>query len=207
MKPRPAAKRVTLREVRSANVDLTPVMSLFIILVPLLLVTAVFERMAAVKTYLPEASTLAAQPDKEKKLPTGMVEIRLLLREDGLELEATLSHDPDGKEKETYEDTRYSFPVEADQYPLGELQKVLKNLKHDYPRQEEIVFLVADGVTYDVIVQAMDTAREEIYEENGQKSSRPLFPTISLSEPFREDGVFEGLREGTKELNETLGIP
>ena len=205
MKPSLGGKRHLTREVLSANVDLTPIMCLFILLVPLLLMTAVFERLAALKAFLPEASTLAETGNKAKE-PTGIVELKLFVREDGLELEGTLSHDPGGKEKENYEDVRYSLPLESDRYALEELQRILKKFKHDYPRHEEIVFLIADGVTYDVIVQAMDTCREEIYEENGQKMSRSLFPAIALSEPFKEDGVFEGLRKGTREIDNKLGV-
>lgn len=195
-----------LREVHSANVDLTPIMCLFIILVPMLLLTAVFERLAVLKAHLPEASTLRGPSPGEPPQPSGIVELRLMIRPEGLELEGTLSHDPDGKEKETYEDFRVSFPLVGDRFDLEGLQGHLKSLKSRYPRHEKIVFLVEDKVTYDIIVQAMDACREEIFEEQGREVRRPLFPSISISEAFREDGVYEGLRQGTRELDEKLGI-
>jgi biopolymer transport protein ExbD len=197
--------RTSTREVLAADVDLTPIMCLFIILVPLLLLSAVFERLAALQVHLPEASTIE-ETEKPKEEPTGLVELRLLIQEDGLALEGTLSHDPSGKEKETYEDILYEFPVQGDLYDLEGLQKSLLSLKQQYPRHEEIVFLVDDKVSYNVIVQAMDTCRLEYYEEEGQRRSRPLFPDIALSEPFTEDGTFEGLREGTREIDKKLGI-
>jgi len=199
-------KTIKARAVHSANVDLIPFMCLLMILIPPLLTGIVFERLASVQARLPEASTLAPEPGQESKEPSGIVELRLAIRDDGLDLEATLSHDAHGKEKENYEDVRYSLPLEGDQYSLAEMQRILKNLKHDYPRHEQIVFLIEDGVTYEVIVHAMDAAREEIYEENGQKLTRSLFPAISLSEPFKEDGVFEGLRKGTREIDQKLRI-
>jgi len=201
-----ASKRKTsTREVLAADVDLTPIMCLFIILVPLLLLSAVFERLAALQVHLPEASTIE-ETEKTKEGPTGIVELRLLLKEDGLELEGTLSHDPSGKEKEVYEDIRYDFPLQGDLYDLEGLQRALRDLKRQYPRHEEIVFLVDDKVSYDVIVQAMDACRQEFVVEDGEKRSLPLFPEIALSEAFSEEKGFEGLREGTRQIDQKLGI-
>lgn len=199
-------RKTSTREVLAADVDLTPIMCLFIILVPLLLLSAVFERLAALQVHLPEASTIE-ETEKPEDAPTGIVELRLLLRENGLSLEGTLSHDPSGKEKEIYEDIRYDFPLqEGDRYDLEGLQKILRGLKKQYPRHEKIVFLVDDKVSYDVIVQAMDTCRQEFTVDDGEKRSHPLFPEIALSEPFSEEKGFEGLREGTRKIDRKLGI-
>jgi biopolymer transport protein ExbD len=198
-------RKTSTREVLAADVDLTPIMCLFIILVPLLLLSAVFERLSALQVHLPEASTIE-ETKKSEEGPTGIVELRLLVEEDGLGLEGTLSHDPAGKEKEVYEDVRYDFPIQGDLYDLEKLQQTLLELKQQYPRHEQIVFIVDDKVSYDVIVQAMDTCRLEYYVEEGRKRSRPLFPEISLSEPFSEEGGFEGLRKGTREIDKKLGI-
>jgi len=198
-------RKTSTREVLAADVDLTPIMCLFIILVPLLLLSAVFERLSALQVHLPEASTIE-ETEKPDEGPSGIVELRLLLKEDGFGLEGTLSHDPAGKEKETYEDFRYDFPIQGDLYDLEKLKLTLLELKQQYPKHEEIVFLVDDKVSYDVIVQAMDTCRLEYYAEEGKRRSRPLFPEIALSEPFSEDGTYEGLREGTREIDRKLGI-
>ena len=200
------SKRKTLtREVLAADVDLTPIMCLFIILVPLLLLSAVFERLSALQVHLPEASTIE-ETEKSEEGPTGIVELRLLVKVDGLGLEGTLSHDPAGKEKELYEDMGYDFPMQGDLYDLDKLRETLRDLKGKYPRHEQIVFLVDDKVSYDIIVQAMDTCRLDYYVEEGRRRSRPLFPEIALSEPFSEEGNFEGLRKGTREIDKKLGI-
>jgi biopolymer transport protein ExbD len=205
MKSNRSKRKTSTREVLTADVDLTPIMCLFIILVPLLLLSAVFERLSALQVHLPEASTIE-ETEKPEEGPTGIVELRLLVKVDGLGLEGTLSHDPGGKEKELYEDIRYDFPMQGDLYDLDKLREILRELKGKYPRQEQIVFLVDDKVSYDIIVQAMDTCRLDYYVEEGRRRSRPLFPEIALSEPFSEEGDFEGLRKGTREIDTKLGI-
>jgi len=187
-----------------SEVDLTPLMCLFIILVPMLLITAVFERLSSLKVNLPPASTLETT-DPTVKEPTGVVELRLTFLEEGLALEGTLSHDPEGRQKEVYEDFSYPIPLREGQYDLPELQRTLLSLKAQYPRHENIVFLVDDRILYDLIVQAMDTCREENVLEEGERKSRPLFPNISLSEAFDEAKGFDGLRLGTREIDQRLG--
>jgi len=189
---------------QAADVDLTPIMCLFIILVPLLLLTAVFERLSALKVNLPQASTLE-EPDKPKE-PTGVVELQVLLQEAGLAVEGTLSHDASGKEKDLYEDFRYEIPLVNGAYDLPKLQIILKNLKQQYPKHEEVVLLVEDKVSYDTIVQTMDTCREEYFLEDGEKKKNSIFPAVVLSETFDEAKGFEGLREGTRAIDRELGL-
>ncbi len=200
-------KRSSNRKVISSDVDLTPIMCLFIILVPLLLLSAVFEQLAALKVYLPPASTLAEVTDGPQEISTGIVELRLLILENSLQVEATLSHDPSGQEKKVYEDIQHQIPIKGDKYDLEVLQQILKGLKQEYPRHEEIVFLVDDKVSYNVIVQAMDACKNEIFIEEDKKKERPLFPAIALSDAFSEEGGYDGLRKGTRDIDKKLGIP
>ena len=194
-----------LTPTETAEVDLTPIMCLFIILVPLLLLTAVFEKLSALKLSLPAASSWEAAEEPREE-PSGVVELRLMVHKDSLELEGTISHDKYGKEKETYEDISHKLPAVEGRYDLRGLQEVLKDLKQGYPRHEDIVFLVDDLVSYDVIVQAMDTCREEVFLEGGKRKTRLLFPNITLSEAFSEDGDYEGVREGTRDIDLKMGI-
>ena len=206
MKPlHSSQKRSAIRTVIPADVDLTPIMSLFIILVPLLLVAAVFEQLAALKVHLPAASTIV-EDDQPIKQATGIVELRLLITDKGLGVRATLSHDDSGKEMETYKDIQYEIPIKDDQYDVEKMQRILIDLKRQYPRHEDIVFIIDDIVAYDVIVQVMDACKEEIFLEAGQRKEKLLFPAIALSDAFSEAAGFEGLRKGTQEIDKKLGI-
>jgi len=201
----PPRRKTFTGQMQAADVDLTPIMCLFIILVPLLLLTAVFERLAALKVGLPQASTLEAQ--EKPREPSGIVELRVLLQETGLSVEGTLSHDASGKEMDLYQDIRYEVPLVDDgRYDLPNLQVILKDLKRQYPKHEEVVLLVEDGVSYDTIVHTMDTCREEFFLHDGEKKRNPLFPAVVLSESFSEEKGFEGLREGTRTIDRELGL-
>jgi hypothetical protein len=165
----------------------------------------VFERLAALKTHLPQASAVGVEGKPERQ-PTGIVELRVFLQENGIRLEGTLSHTPDGKEKELYEDVQYDIPLKGEEYDLDRLRQILLSFKQQYPRHDEIVLMVDDTIPYDVIVQTMDTCREEVFEEQGQVRRNTLFPRIALSEAFDESKGFDGIRKGTGELDKKLGI-
>jgi biopolymer transport protein ExbD len=200
-------RRYKQRAVVDANVDLVPMMCLLCILIPMLLVTAVFERLAALRTHLPQASTIAgAREGKSESQATGIVELRVAIHDNGLGIEGTLSHTPDGRERETYEDIRYDIPLKGEEYDLDQLRQILLNLKQQYPRHEDIVLMVDDTIPYDVIVQTMDTCREEMYVDQGEQKRRIIFPDIALSESFEESKGFEGIRKGTGEIDRKLEI-
>jgi biopolymer transport protein ExbD len=193
-----------------SNVDLVPMMCLLCILIPMLLVTAVFERLAALNTHLPHASTIGGAEEAGKapeKQGTGVVELRVGVHARGFRVEGTLSHDPSGKEKDVYQDIAYDIPLKGEEeYDLDTLRQTLLSLKQQYPRHEEVVLLVDDAIPYDVIVQTMDTCREEVYEDQGEVIRHALFPNIALSESFDESKGFDGLRQGTREINKKLGL-
>jgi biopolymer transport protein ExbD len=200
-------RRYKQREVAATNVDLVPMMCLLCILIPMLLVTAVFEHLAALRTHLPQASTIAGTGEaKTEHKPTGIVELRVAIHDNGLRLEATLSHTPNAREKDTYEDIQYDIPLKGEEYDLDRLRQILLSLKQQYPRHEEIVLMIDDTIPYDTIVQAMDTCREEVSAEQGETKRRILFPNIALSEAFEETSGFEGIRKGTGEIDKKLGI-
>jgi|YNPNPStandDraft_1061719.scaffolds.fasta_scaffold44050_2 biopolymer transport protein ExbD len=201
-------RRYSQRSGIDANVDLVPMMCLLCILIPMLLVTAAFEQLAALRTHLPKASTLAGGAGEgapaEQKTPTGIVELRVAIHDNGLRVEATVSHTPEGVEKEAYEDIYYDIPIKGQEYDLDRLRAVLVDLKRRYPRHDEVVLLVDDAIPYDTIVQTMDTCREELYAEGGKKKRTILFPNIALSEAFDESKGFEGIRKGTREIDKRL---
>ncbi len=204
MRSFPRTRKTYTGQLPPVDVDLTPIMCLFIILVPMLLLTAVFERLAALKVRLPQASTLEA---RESPLdPSGIVELRVLVQEAGLAVEATLSHEPSGEEMDLYRDIRYEVPLQDGQYDMPTLQSILKDIKSRYPKHEEAVLLVEDAVSYDTMVQTMDTCREEFFLEDGERKRHSIFPIVVLSETFAEEKGFEGLREGTRAIDRELGL-
>ncbi|UCB55668.1 MAG: biopolymer transporter ExbD [Thiotrichales bacterium] len=148
------------------QLDITPFLNLMVALVPFLLVTAVFSRVAILELNLP--STQQVESNDEEQLI-----IEIIVREDKLELS-------DGKKVlSTYKKT-------DDDYDLAGLSEALARLKEKNPQKTDASILLERKIQYDYLVQVMDTVRasrvedDETEEEDTKRVT--LFPDISIGD-------------------------
>lgn len=139
----------------SDEVNITPVMNLFLVLIPFLLLSAEFVRIAVLELNLP--STAAAQdPSKTKKDDKPMVLIMVRIEDGGFEIKA-------GKLAKS------RIPMKDNSFQFDALENELRKIKQQYPGSEEITVQPTDSILYEIIVKVMDTCRD-----NG-------FPSVSIS--------------------------
>ena len=136
------------------DVNITPVMNLFLVLVPFLLLTAVFVRIAVLELSLPSLSQARNSTQTDPQKP--VVIILLAITKSGFEIKApAMKLNP--------------IPLKEDLYQFEVLRRNLESIKSRYPDTEEITIQPADNVLYETIVKVMDTCRET------------GFPNISIS--------------------------
>ena len=140
------------------DLNLAPLLSLFVALIPMLLLTAIFQRVGIVNLYLPTADEPVQQlestpPGADFTLAISISPSELTLRKDN----ATLFRDgvPDGLD-------------------FSGLRARLEKVKSDFPDKRDIVLLLDGSILYQTIIQVMDTVREH----DGQE----LFPEVSLAD-------------------------
>lgn len=141
------------RRYQQGDLNITPVMNIFLILVPFLLLTAVFVRIAVIEFSLPGASKQSEI--QEAKQSKAIVTI-LAINEKGFELKT--------------EGAR--FPIilkKQDNFDFQTLVEKLKKVKELHEDTEDIIIAPQASIKYDTIIKVMDRCRE-----NG-------FPNISIS--------------------------
>ena len=146
------------------QLDITPFLNLMVALVPFLLVTAVFSRVAILELNLPSTQQMEAI-EEQKEI------IEVIIREDKLELS-------DGfKVLSSYEKT-------GDDYDLAGLSEALVKLKEKSPEKTDASILLERKIQYDYLVQVMDTVRAKQPDEDaGEDAERKvLFPDISIGD-------------------------
>ena len=133
------------KERKSMEIFLSPVLNLFIILIPFLLMTAVFVQTSVIDLFLPSTSKphnllpeAQSNVSKEKILilaiaPQGFY---LILGEKLLKL----------------------IPKKND-YDYGQLEEVLQKVRDKLPEQQSIIIESDDGIIYDDIIHTMDRCR------------------------------------------------
>jgi biopolymer transport protein ExbD len=135
-----------------------------VVLVPFLLITAVFSRITIQELSVPTAAggKQAASPD---------LTIEVIVRKAGLELANGSS-------------VVAAIPNQEGQYDLEKLTKTLLRLKNDYPEKDDATVLMEPDIEYDHLIRVMDTLRvAEIPEEgSGELQTLALFPRISIGD-------------------------
>jgi biopolymer transport protein ExbD len=137
------------RKQEDPELEMTPVMNIFMVLIPFLLLTAVFVRIAVLQVSLPTGSGGGGGGSAP---PQNTVLVILVITEDGkFQLQTTAS--------QTQFDALYSLG--ENKYDFEGLVNQLKRLKTDLPWVEELILRPEENVKYEIVVKVMDRCREE----------------------------------------------
>ncbi len=130
---------------QQTELNLTAVMNIFLILIPFLLLTAVFVRITVLELSLPRISRDESRTVTEK--PDAVVLNILVIKETGFELKSP--------------DLTFT-PIEKNQtdYDWEKLASQLERVKKAHPASDEIIISPEDAIKYDTIIGVMDRCRE-----------------------------------------------
>ncbi|WP_052367705.1 ExbD/TolR family protein [Algiphilus aromaticivorans] len=148
----------------TSELQITAFMNLMVVLVPFLLITAVFSQMAVLELALPEpASEEADTPPPDPGLRIEIREAAVVVLDGGGPLQRIDRLD-DG-----------SVDTEA-------LATLLAEIKSRMPEEESITLLLEPRVPYEDLVRVMDAVR--IDPEDPEQA---MFPDIAIGEARHED--------------------
>ena len=148
----PATKRVkksTSKDIELIDLDITPVMNLFMVLIPFLVSMAVFSHIAIIDFFLPPAQTEGEEAGDSKEL-----DISIVVTSSGFRIVGT------GKKLDL-------IPRLKGQYQFEQLRVLLKAIKFEYPSQKSVVLVLESDVVYDDIIKFMDICRESQFPDIG----------------------------------------
>ena len=151
------------RQHEPAELNITSFMNLMVILVPFLLITAVFSRMAVIELNLPTAEAVTKQEEPEFAL-------EVIVREDVIEV------------GDRNAGVLKQFAKADDGYDLAALTDYLKRVKGNFPDQLSATLLLESDIDYEVLVQVMDAVRTYRIDEPGEFKRAELFPEISIGD-------------------------
>jgi biopolymer transport protein ExbD len=147
------------------ELNITTFLNLMVVLVPFLLITAVFSRMAVIELNLPSstsgpaASEIGFRPE-------------VIVRELGLEI-------TNGKQ------IIAAIPKVEGEYDIATLAQYMRSLKEDYSEVDAASVLVEPQIPYDYLIQVMDVVRSaDIPDETAENGfvRVALFPAIAVGE-------------------------
>ena len=160
--------RLRRRSEEDTDLNMVPVMNLFMVLIPFLLMSASFMHIKAINTSIPVHSS--SMTNKETTVPETKVTAILSLFDNRIELSAVCDTLPPEALSE------FEATVKKPQEVKGTEQAliaVLRKIKTKYPASDTMLLVPDAPILYDEIIQTMDIARN--MEED------VLFPNVVLA--------------------------
>jgi len=150
------------------DINITAFMNLMVILVPFLLITAVFSQITTLQLNLPPQQGGAADKNKKEKL-----QLEVIIRADNSMIVADRKI---GRIR--------TIPGKKEEFDLEMLVTVLKQVKVRSPKTKNITLLLDPDVAYNNLIQIMDSVRvvktEKLNEDDPEYAE--LFPAIAIGD-------------------------
>jgi biopolymer transport protein ExbD len=147
-----------------ADLDMTTFLNLMVVLVPFLLITAVFSRITIVELSLPSSTGGAdvAEPS---------FRFEVIVRNEGLEITNGTS-------------LIAAIPKVDDEYDLERLSEFVVSLKRDHPDRDDASVLLEPDIEYDHLIQVMDVVRSAELPGTDEEEPRrvALFSDIAIGD-------------------------
>jgi biopolymer transport protein ExbD len=158
------------RDKDAAELNITAFMNLMVVLVPFLLITAVFSRLAILELNLPTSQSAPSDTVEEPQF-----QLEITVRDSRIEV-----GDRNGGRLNQFENT-------AEGYALEDLSGFLREVKQRFPDKLDATLLLEPDISYDVLVQVMDAVRvAEVPAAQGVLTVKAeLFPEISIGDAPR----------------------
>lgn len=170
---RPSYRRS--RPAESIELNLTPIMNLMVVMIPLLLSSTAFIKVGIIELNLPPSAGAAGLSGAKPKETARMLDLTVSITKGGFYIASAI---PGLVEK----GEGPAVPIQADgKYDFIALSQKLYEIKQKtgqgYPDSETIIIQAEKEVRYQTLVSTMDAARAA----NIDGKPVPLFPQVQLS--------------------------
>ena len=144
------------------DLNIVPMIDMMVILVFFLIFTAVFSKTNILQLNLPASNTVPVELPKDLKL-------EVIVRDNDI-----VVNDRNSGPLKTLANT-------ANGYDLDGLSEFMRRVKGQFPQMTDATILLGPAITYDTLVQVMDTVR--VYQlPVAPFSKAELFPDVALAD-------------------------
>ncbi len=149
---------------QAEEMNVTAFMNLMVILVPFLLITAVFSRMTILELNMASDPTTKTPPKQTLNLEVVVRDARIDVQDRNSGLLKRIPNVSEG-------------------YDISVLSGYLQKVKRQYPKKTDASILVEPDIAYDVLVKVMDAVRiYEAKQDDAALARYELFPEIAIGD-------------------------
>lgn len=167
------------------ELNITTFLNLMVVLVPFLLITAVFSRITILELSLPSGAS--SNQDNKQQLS-----IEVIIRQKGMEIgngKQVLARFPLLKEEDVEQVIDEDGSTDISKlYDMKLLSEYLKKIKAKYPDKTDAIVLMEADIEYRVLIRVMDAVRSTFVRQEGGEGEADvlqqivLFPDISIGD-------------------------
>jgi biopolymer transport protein ExbD len=166
----------------AAHLEITAFINLIVVLVPFLLSTAVFSRLAVIDLTLPAQNAASAE-----QLKVDNLQLEIVVRAEALEVVDRIGG------------LIQRIPATSKGPDLPALSALMLQLKTRFPDKTEATLMAEPDTAYDTIVQVMDAMRTGHMAQGDKVVRAELFPHISIGDaPIRNEAAKQMSNQVTK---------
>jgi biopolymer transport protein ExbD len=179
---------VNRRKEAEQELNLVPIMNLVTILIPFLIMAAQFVHLSVIDSTLPAIGPPQPVDEEPEKPP---LNLSLAVTDKGISVlgaNAVLGGPDEEEALAEGEERPPTVPcksggtcTDVDDYDWKELIRLLGMIKDEYPDDENVIILPDSRIHYEIIVQAMDTSREDRDNPGADGEPRLLFPYVVVA--------------------------
>jgi biopolymer transport protein ExbD len=159
--------------VRDEDVNLVPIMNLFVVLIPFLLMSAAFFHISVINASVP-----ALQKDRTD-LAKSEVAVTMMVR---MQPEAfTITASSDTLPRSDLDRLRAEIPRTGEGKGLQALSDHLLACKQQYPKSDTLLLVPDASIEYQEVIAVMDSGRWKEMDQDGAKVRYDLFPNVVIT--------------------------
>ncbi|MBW2731186.1 MAG: biopolymer transporter ExbD [Deltaproteobacteria bacterium] len=155
------------------EINLIPLMNLFVTMIPLLLMSAAFYHLGMVSTSVPTVS------EGESDAPTGKTSVsanvRITLKGYNLTTSSATLTPEELKAFDAF------IPKKDGKYDHAALTGALERIKRKYEQSDTMMLIPEKGIKYKEMILAMDAARKMVLSSGAQTRKVNLFPVVVIT--------------------------
>lgn len=149
--------------VTEEEVNLTPMMNLFVVLIPFLLMNAAFIKLSIINASVPTIADAPLKPGQSEKV----LNVSLRVESDGFHI----SGSGDNLTAQELDSVRTSIRKRSGEFDYDRLNITLQSIKERFPRGKTVMMFPDKSINYQTLVNVMDTAR---WSKSKETSDRKL---------------------------------
>lgn len=149
---------------QDVELNITAFLNLMVILIPFLLITAVFSRVTVLELNLPSKNSISKQEEKIK------LQLELVVRKDSFEIrDANLG--------------RIKYFARTDEKTNWKMfTDILVEIKARFPEEQSITLLLEPKINYKTLIKVMDRVRYADVVQIVEVVTVELFPNVSIGD-------------------------